>query len=224
MFFPHALRRAGTVAGLAAAGTLVFGAAASAHVTVSPETPAAPGAFSRLAFSVPAEEPKADTTKLVVDVPTAHPLAFATVRPVAGWTAKVTTTKLPKPINGIDEAVSRITWTGGRIKPGEFQLFEVNAGPLPSGAGSLAFAAEQTYSNGKVVKWNQPPKPNGEEPEHPAPTLKLTPTASASPAAQAPSGGASGDTTARVLAGAALVVAVIAAVLAFARRRTGAAS
>lgn len=224
MSFSHALRRAGTVAGLTAAGTLVFGAAASAHVTVSSETPAAPGSFSRLAFSVPAEEPKAATTKLVVDVPTAHPLAFATVRPVPGWTAKVTLTKLPKPVNGIDEAVTRITWTGGSIKPGEFQLFEVNAGPLPTGAGSLAFAAEQTYSNGKVVKWNEPPKPNGQEPDHPAPTLKLTPAASASPAAaQAPSGGSS-DTTARVLAGAALVVAVIAAVLAFARRRTGAAS
>lgn len=225
MYVPHALRRAGTVAGLAAAGTLVFGAAASAHVTVSSETPAAPGAFSRLAFSVPAEEPKADTTKLVVNVPTDHPLAFATVRPVAGWTAKVTTTKLPKPVNGIDEAVSRITWTGGRIKPGEFQLFEVNAGPLPTGTRSLAFTTEQTYSNGKVVKWNEPPKPNGQEVEHPAPALTLTPTASASPAAaQAPSGSGSGDTTARVLAGAALVVAVIAAVLAFARRRTGAAS
>lgn len=216
MFFSHALRRAGTVAGLAAAGTLVFATAASAHVTVTPET-AAPGEFTKLAFSVPNEEPKADTTKLVVNVPTDHPLAFASVRPVPGWTAKVTTTKLKKTVDGVDEAVSRITWTGGSIKPGEFQLFEVNAGPLPTGTGSIAFAAEQTYSDGKVVKWDDPPKPNGEEAEHPAPTIKL-----AAPAqrADAPATG-SGDTTARILAGAALAVAVVATVLALARRRTG---
>jgi len=224
MFISHALRRAGIVAGLAAAGTFAFTAAAAAHVTVTPET-AAPGEFAKLAFSVPNEEPKADTTKLVVNIPTDHPLAFATVRPVPGWTAKVTTTKLPKPVNGIDEAISRITWTGGKVKPDEFQFFEVNAGPLPTGTGALTFTAEQTYSNGKVVKWADPPKANGEEPEHPAPSLKLTSAPSTSPAAaQAPADSGSGDTTARVLAGAALVVAVIAAVLAFARRRTGAAS
>ena len=218
MFISHALRRAGTVAGLAAAGTLVFATAASAHVTVTPET-AAPGEFTKLAFSVPNEEPKADTTKLVVNVPTDHPLAFANVRPVPGWTAKVTTTKLKKTVDGVDEAVSRITWTGGKIKPGEFQLFEVSGGPMPTGTGSLAFAAEQTYSDGTVVKWDDPPKPNGEEPEHPAPTIKLTPSATASPAAAPGSG--TGDTTARVLAGVALAVAVVAAVLAFVRRRTG---
>lgn len=221
MFLSHALRRAGTVAGLAAAGTLAFAVAASAHVTVTPET-ATPGEFAKLAFSVPNEEPKADTTKLVVTVPTDHPLAFVSVRPVPGWTAKVTTTKLPKPVDGIDEAVSRITWTGGKIKPGEFQLFDVSAGPMPKNTGSIAFAAEQTYSNGKVVKWDDPPKPNGAEPEHPAPAIKLTPTASATPAAsEASAGSGSGDTTARVLAGAALAVAVVAAVLALARRRTG---
>lgn len=224
MLLSHALRRTGTVAGLAAAGTLAFAAAASAHVTVTPES-AAPGDFTKLAFSVPNEEPKADTTKLVVDVPTDHPLAFATVRPVPGWTAKVTTTKLKKTVDGVDEAVSRITWTGGTIKPGEFQLFEVNTGPMPRNTGSLAFAATQTYSNGTVVKWDDPPKPNGEEAEHPAPTVKLAASATASPAAApAAADSGSGDTTSRVLAGAALAVAVVAAVLALARRRTGAPS
>lgn len=222
MFFSHALRRAGTVAGLTTAAALAFTAAASAHVTVTAEK-AAPGAFTKLAFSVPNEEPKADTTKLVVNIPTDHPLAFASVRPVPGWTAKVTTTKLPKTVDGIDEAVSRITWSGGRIKPGEFQLFEVSGGPLPTNAATLSFDAIQTYSDGKVVKWDQPPKAGGQEPEHPAPAITLTPTASPSPVASTATGG-SGDTTARFLGGAALVVAVIAAVVAFVRRRPGGAS
>jgi uncharacterized protein YcnI len=223
MFVSHALRRAGTVAGLAAAGTLAFAAAASAHVTVTAEK-ATPGAFTKLAFSVPNEEPKADTTKLVVDIPTDHPLAFASVRPVPGWTAKVTTTKLPKTVDGIDEAVSRITWSGGRIKPGEFQLFEVSGGPLPKNAATLAFKATQTYSDGKVVKWADPPKANGQEPEHPAPTITLAPAPSATRAVSNTTTGGSGDSTARLLGGAALVVAVLAAVVAFVRRRPGGAS
>lgn len=222
MSYSHALRRAGVIAGLAAAGTLTFATSASAHVTVTPKA-AAPGAFTKLAFSVPNEEPKADTTKLVVDIPTDHPLAFASVRPVPGWTAKVTTKKLAKPVDGIDEAVSRITWTGGRIKPGEFQLFEVSGGPLPKNVPSLAFRATQTYSDGTVVKWDDPPKPDGGEPEHPAPTIKLTAaqpaTTQAASTSTADGSGGSGDTVTRVLSIAALVVAVIAAGLALVRRR-----
>ena len=219
MSYSHALRRTGVIAGLAVAGTLAFAASASAHVTVSPET-AAPGAFTKLAFSVPDEEPKADTTKLVVDIPTDHPLAFASVRPVPGWTAKVTTKKLPKPVNGIDESVSRITWTGGKIKPGEFQLFEVSGGPMPKNVPSLVFHATQTYSNGTVVKWDDPPKPGGGEPEHPAPTIKLTAAQpSSTPVASSATSGGSGDTTSRVLSIAALVVAVLAAGVALVRRR-----
>ena len=49
-------------------------------------------------------------------------------------------------------------------------------GPFPKGAGSLSLPATQTYSDGTVVKWDQPTPAGGKEPEHPAPTLKLSST------------------------------------------------
>jgi hypothetical protein len=78
----------------------------------------------------------------------------------------------------VTEAVSAITWTAASpasaIKPGQFDEFDVSAGPLPE-ATSMQFKALQTYSDGEVVRWIEPAPANGSEPEHPAPTLKLTP-------------------------------------------------
>ena len=38
---------------------------------------------------------------------------------------------------------------------------------------SLNFPADQTYSDGEVVKWAEVAKDGAGKPEHPAPTLKL---------------------------------------------------
>lgn len=68
-----------------------------------------------------------------------------------------------------------MTWTadpGVSVPPGQFQRFVVSAGPLPGDA-EISFDAQQTYSDGSVVDWNQPTEAGGEEPEHPAPTLTL---------------------------------------------------
>ncbi len=70
--------------------------------------------------------------------------------------------------------------------------------------------AAQTYSDRTVVRWDQPPLPDGGEPEHPAPTLTLT---TAAPPAQ------HGDTTALWLAVAALAVGTAGVVLTLVRRR-----
>jgi hypothetical protein len=70
--------------------------------------------------------------------------------------------------------VSTIIWSGGQIKPGEFQQFPVSAGPMPDDADSLTFKALQTYSDGDVVRWVEETTPGGPEPEHPAPKLTLT--------------------------------------------------
>ncbi len=148
---------------------------ASAHVTISGT--GTQGGFSTFAFKVPNEEAGADTIQVEVQLPTDHPLASVSVQPVPGWTATVQKTKLATPIETDDgevtEAVSTITWTGGQIKPGEFQQFPVSAGPLPD-VDSLEFKAVQTYSNGDVVRWIDATPASGEEPEHPAPTLQLT--------------------------------------------------
>jgi uncharacterized protein YcnI len=150
---------------------------ASAHVTVNPRE-AAKGGFAKLTFRVPNERDDASTTSLAVRLPTDHPLASVSVRPTPGWTAKVERGPLPTPVQTDDgqvtDAVSTITWSGGTIAPGEFQEFDISVGPLPDDADSLTFPAVQTYSSGEVVRWIERAQPGGTEPEHPAPTVRLT--------------------------------------------------
>src|SRR3954454_19678927 len=129
------LRRAGVVTALAAAGLLTAAGAASAHITVHPETYAKGATDGVLTFRVPNEEDTAATTKVQVFLPTHHPVLGVLVTPQEGWTAKVTTTKLKKPVKTDDgtitDAVSEVTWTGGRIRHGEYQDFNVAFGQLP---------------------------------------------------------------------------------------------
>jgi uncharacterized protein YcnI len=172
------LRRTGTVAALATAGLLTAAGAAFAHVTVHPESYAKGATDGLLSFRVPNEEDTASTTKVQVFLPTDHPVLGVLVTPQAGWTAKVTTIKLKKPIKTDDgtitDAVSEITWTGGRIRHGEFQDFEVAFGQLPDDTDQLSFKTLQTYSDGNVVRWIEEPQKGAEEPESPAPALTLT--------------------------------------------------
>ena len=97
-----------------------------------------------------------------------------------GWTITTEKTKLAKPVKTDDgevtEAVSKITWTAtaGGLKPGEFDLFTVSAGPLPTNAKQLAFPTLQTYSDGDVVRWIQTTAKGAPEPDFPVPTLTLT--------------------------------------------------
>ena len=133
--------------------------------------------------------------------------------------------------------MSEVTWTaepGQGIAAGQYQDFDVSAGPLPD-TPTLVFKALQTYSNGDVVRWIEQSAPGQPEPENPAPTLQVTaasatpsttPAAAESPAAAAaPSGGSSSsssDSTAVALGVAGVVVAAAALALggiAFARTR-----
>ena len=163
---------------LATAAALVLPAtSAFAHVTVNPQQ-AAQGSYIKLAFRVPNERDGVDTTKLEVNFPVDHPIASVSVRPHPGWTYTVDRTKLANPIKSddgeISEAVTKITWTGGAIKPGEFDEFEVSVGPLPDDVDSLTFKALQTYRDGQVVRWIDEAAPGAAEPDHPAPVLTLT--------------------------------------------------
>ncbi|ACZ86370.1 YcnI family protein [Streptosporangium roseum] len=230
MSLSSACRRAVAVTAGVTALTLGLALPALAHVTINPGS-AEQGSFSKVAFRVPNERDDASTNKVEVAFPTDHPLPFVSVKPVPGWEVKVTESKLPKPVTTeygeITEAVTKITWSGGKIEPGQFQEFEVSMGALPKDTDHLVFPATQTYSGGEVVKWDDEPKADGSEPERPAPVLKLTPasaegdghgTASATPAA-APSASAtlaapsvapvaatdSSDGTARLLGGVGLI-------------------
>lgn len=178
----NALRRTGVRAAAVAAATVLttvaLAAPASAHVTVS-STDAKPGGYAKLVFRVPTESDTAKTTALTITIPKDHP--FTSVRPQVkeGWTAKAVEETLPAPIQAgdskISKAVTTVTWTstGTGIPPGEFDEFALSVGRLPEGVDALSFPADQTYSDGKVVKWSEPVPASGAEPEHPAPQLEL---------------------------------------------------
>jgi uncharacterized protein YcnI len=201
--------RVGAVFAATAAAVLAFAAPASAHVTVNPST-ATQGGYAKLTFRVPNEKDTASTTKVEVDLPDAAPIASVSLKPVAGWTAQVQKKTLATPLTDDDgaqitEAVSSIVWTAGpgsEIGPGQFQEFDISAGPLPD-VDQIIFKVLQSYSDGDVVRWIDEPTP-GVELEHPAPILKLSPAA---PAALATSGDGDGGN------GAALGLGIAGAVL-----------
>ncbi|KXK62715.1 hypothetical protein AWW66_06605 [Micromonospora rosaria] len=185
------------VLALGATAALVLGLAApaAAHVTINPDE-ATQGGYGRFAFRVPNESDSANTVKVEVTLPEDAPVGSVSTMPVAGWTVAVERRAVDPPVevhgSQLTEVVSKLTWTaaeGGGVKPGEFQEFPVSMGPLPQ-VDTMVFRTLQTYSDGNVQRWIEPPAPGGEEPQDPAPVLQLT-AADAAPSA-APTA-ASGD-------------------------------
>ncbi|WP_295835383.1 YcnI family protein [uncultured Microbacterium sp.] len=238
------LRRA--LVGLAAGAALAIAVplAASAHVTVNPNT-ATPGSYATVNFRVPTESETASTVKLEVSLPTDTPLSAVLVQPVPGWTATVEKGALPAPVevegNTISEAPLKIVWQadpGVGIGQDQFQIFSAVLGPVPD-TGHLVLPAAQSYSDGSVVDWAATPdEVAADDTLEPAPVLYINDTppsgehshshgsATAAPAEEDHSAMAASSTSdssgvALGLSIAALVVAAAGAVLgalAFARR------
>lgn len=193
------ISRIALAGGVAASTVLILAGTASAHVSVQPQGEAAKGGYAVINFKVPNERDDASTTKLEVNFPTDHPLASVMPQPVPGWDIKVTTSKLAKPLEmhgkKINEAVSKVTWTaaGSKIEPGRFQQFPLSVGQLPEDADQLVFKAIQTYDNKEVVRWIEEQKDGAEEPESPAPVLKLTAATGDAHGATAAAGSDSAD-------------------------------
>lgn len=228
------VRRARGAAGLlaAAALTLAGSAAAEAHVQVIADQTAAGTEITKLTFRVPTESQTAGTSRVSIALPTDTPLAEVLAEPISGWTVSIKNAKLPKPVDldgtTLTEAPSTVTWTAGKahaVGPGQFQEFVLSAGPIPDDAKVLAFPVTQSYSDGTVVKWNQPQPAGADEPEHPLPSFTVTPAvaddsghdAATTAPAQADSGhsatpvasGGDSDGTARALGAAGLVVGLL---------------
>ncbi|MDT0116729.1 YcnI family protein [Microbacterium sp. PRF11] len=238
------LRRA--LVGLAAGAALAIAVplAASAHVTVNPNT-ATPGSYATVNFRVPTESETASTVKLEVSLPTDTPLSAVLVQPVPGWTATVEKGALPAPVevegNTISEAPLKIVWQadpGVGIGQDQFQIFSAVLGPVPD-TGHIVLPAAQSYSDGSVVDWAATPdEVAADDTLEPAPVLYVNDTppsgehshshgsATAAPAEEDHSAMAASSTSdssgvALGLSIAALVVAAAGAVLgalAFARR------
>ena len=184
-------------------GLLTGTASASAHVRAESDN-ASPGQTAVVSFRVPGEsENGALTTQLRIALPD---VGSARTEVMPGWTARLDR-------DAAAGTVSAVTWTaaaGTGISSDQFALFRVSV-KMPEGE-SVSFPAIQTYSDGTVVRWDQPPLPDGGEPEYPAPVITMgeakTAPADDHPAAVAQSSTA--DNSARWLAGGALTVAAVA--------------
>jgi uncharacterized protein YcnI len=213
--------RAGSVLTVAATAVLLGAAPAFAHVTAQPGE-AEQGGYTVINMRVPNESDTAGTIKLEITLPAEHPITGVRTTPVPGWTATMVKAPLAQPLEvhgrTITEAVRTVTWTatpGTRIGPGEFVEFPLSLGPLPTDTDLLVIPAVQTYDDGEVVAWDQPPT-DGPESERPAPMVRLIPGEPidlvAAPVAvpaedQAPPAG--DDPTARWLGGAGLLLGAL---------------
>lgn len=214
------LQRACVTAGITTTVGLLAAGTASAHVTAH-SLDAVQGGYTVITFQVPTESATATTTGLKVTFPpqSAGDKSLSSVRtaPLPGWTATIAK-------NPATAAPESVTWTaqpGTSISGTQFGQFQLSVGPLPK-TGALAFPVDQTYSDGSVVHWDQPPQADGSEPEHPVPTVTLAAagtapaaasTASAGPAASgeaSPAVSSTGtDTTARWLGGIGLLLGAL---------------
>ena len=175
------VRAAPMIAALAT--LLVLAPAAAAHVTLNPGEWEG-GGFARFAIRVPNERDDANTTKITVRFP--EQVISASFQPIEGWTRTVKMARLDEPIDDegerITERIDTVTWTGGRIRPGEFQEFGVSFQvPEEQPGTELAFPAVQTYSGGEVVRWIGPP-----DADEPAPLVTVTEPAAEDEAAATP--------------------------------------
>lgn len=143
--------------------------AAFAHIEILP--PAAPrGSLTVLSFVVPNESDTASTVQLELEFPAKPAISSVSVQPVPGWSSTIDTGA-----SGNGDVIRRVTWTGGTVRPGEFQQFVIRAS-LPDTGKRVVFKALQTYDDGEVSRWIQRTVKGAPEPQYPAPTLRLEAT------------------------------------------------
>jgi LPXTG-motif cell wall-anchored protein len=135
-------------AALSLCAMLALSAPAGAHVVVSPEEVTA-GDYETLTVSVPTEK-EIPTTEIRVEVPEGFLLSG--VQPVPGWEHSF------EEDGGV---VTAVTFSGGEIRPQEFQQFLVQA-QAPEESGGYPWKATQTYEDGSTVEWTG--APDSEEP------------------------------------------------------------
>lgn len=120
--------------------------ATMAHVKVFPDagnTQVPSCTFAKFVVRVPVERAAATVR---VDVAVPKGVVVYAVQPKAGWQFDLATTK------GI---VTKISWTGGRLMPHEFDEFAFLAA-TPKSPGTVNLDAWQHYDDGTVVNWTGP--------------------------------------------------------------------
>ncbi len=117
------------------AASLLFPAAAAAHLTISPPY-VEDGVETTISLSVPNERPPHATVAVAVSVPPGFSIVGASSP--AGWKSVV---------NG-----STVTWSGGRIAARD-QLVVPLRVLARTRAGTASLAARQTYDDGASVRY-----------------------------------------------------------------------
>jgi uncharacterized protein YcnI len=166
---------------------LVFAASAAAHARVSPSVTLA-GSGEVFTLAVPTEKENASTTRIELTPPQGFDIdSFV---PSPGWKRSLQQTG-----SGEEAVITKVRWDGGKVPTGEDAAFSFIA--TTDTAKTYTFAVRQTYSDGSVVDWSGP-----ESSDAPAPTVE----------AKSSFGGGTSTLAviALVVAGLALVVAIVA--------------
>jgi uncharacterized protein YcnI len=200
---------------LAACAVLALPAGAAAHAVVQPGA-SRPADLQRYTVTIP-NEGGSPTTEVALKVPTG--VDFLLAERQAGW----------KVSNQAQDASHTLRWSGGTIPPNFYATFHFIA-RNPVKAGPIEWKIIQTYADGKAQRWIGPP-----DSEEPAARTEISETApqqdvvavnggnasaQASPGPATDAGSQDGDdddgsdVLLIALAGAALVAAVAALIVA----------
>jgi uncharacterized protein YcnI len=131
-------------------GVLMLAAPAFAHVVVKPNQVGV-AAFQTFTMGVPNEKDN-PTVALKLLIPDGLKSVSPNVKP--GWKVDIKKTG-----DGEDAKVTEIDWTNGSIPAGQRDDFVFSA-QVPSDETTINWKAYQTYSDGKIVTWDQEPKTN----------------------------------------------------------------
>ncbi|WNM39927.1 DUF1775 domain-containing protein [Micromonospora halotolerans] len=150
------------------------GAASAAEVTLT-TSPAQvhQGDAIELAVVLPEERAGSRTSRIELRMPVDAPIGEVYPLSVPDWAPTITTRTLDQPVAGIhsselNQVTDAVSWirVPGTTKPARLSL---GMGPMPA-TDKLTFTVIQTYTDGTVVRWADPP--GG---AHPAPTVTLLP-------------------------------------------------
>lgn len=140
-----------------AAVALVAAASASAHAHISPPVVLAKEG-QLFTLDVPTEKEGAETTKIVLTVPSGFSIDSFVDAP--GWQRQVQSTG-----SGEEAVIQSVTWSGGKVPTGEVSHFAFLG--RTDASKTYAFSVEQSYSDGSVVNWS-----GSESSDTPAPTVE----------------------------------------------------
>jgi len=166
---------------VAAAGATLAAMAAPAFAHVTLQVPeAAVGGGYKAVLRVPHGCKGSDTTAITLKVPEGY--LSAKPQPKSGWTLNIKTGDYAKTYklygSDVKSGAVEISWSGGSLPDNEYDEFAVNgtlASDLKPGD-KLFFPVVQTCSTGEE-DWIKIPVEGQDEPDTPAPGLKLLPAA-----------------------------------------------